>query len=381
MQIPILSRSWFMTGLVFFIILSTGIRAADITVRISGPASGSWFAVCSAVTVTVDITVNSGSVKQVNFYRNGSLAAMDKREPYEGSLKNLGEGYYEIKAGVLNSEGTETFSDPVYFIVGEWMQGNRILNGQFDCALPPWALGNYEGGTGVATIESEADIDRGSAVHVEITNPGTLYWHVQLMQDFPILAGHTYEISFIAEVPDEKEIYIALQQDHSPYRSYLEMPVNLTGNGYYGPYEFVCTEDDPSVEFKFMIAGNDVPVYFDDVIIKDLNMPEVTSVEKNGPEMPADFVMNHYPNPFNGMTRITYELPEPADVTVRIYNPGGALVREWENGRQNGGHHELLWDGRGNGYRGLASGVYLVRIEAVSARNVMRTSGKLHLIQ
>ncbi len=71
-----------------------------------------------------------------------------------------------------------------------------------------------------------------------------------------------------------------------------------------------------------------------------------------------------YPNPFNPATTIAYEIDQPADVVLAVYDIKGALVRTLTRARMPGGRHEVRWDGaRSNGAR-VASGVYFVRLAA-----------------
>ena len=75
----------------------------------------------------------------------------------------------------------------------------------------------------------------------------------------------------------------------------------------------------------------------------------------------------NYPNPFNPGTKIAFELPEPARVNLRVYSAAGRLVRSLLEGVAMGaGPHAQPWDGRDDGGRNLASGVYFCRLEADS---------------
>ena len=370
-------------SLLLTVALSTfPLYADDIQISISSPVNGSAFETCADIQVTADPVINSGSIQQVNFYRNGIPAAIDRREPYDWNYRNVGNGYYEITAGAVGSDDVEIISDPVFFIVGPWIQGNRILNSQFDCSLAPWTIGQYEGGAATATIDPEAEVAEGGAVYIEINNPGDYFWSVQLMQDFPVLAGHTYEISFVAEVPIDKEITYALQMDHDPFTSYLEESVTLVGNNFYGPYTFECTVDDPTVELKLMISGDDTPVYFDDVMIVDLNMEPVTSVEQDAGLSPENQILtNSYPNPFNGQTKIIYQLPRESGVTIQILNIQGKAVRHLLDETQTAGYHFVHWNGKDDAGQPLASGVYLYRIDAKAPHHQHRVTRRIHLIQ
>lgn len=62
----------------------------------------------------------------------------------------------------------------------------------------------------------------------------------------------------------------------------------------------------------------------------------------------------NYPNPFNRMTLLEYELPAPAWVTIAIYNSQGQRVTTLVNEPQSAGEHRVDWQVAGT----LTSGVY-----------------------
>ena len=53
-------------------------------------------------------------------------------------------------------------------------------------------------------------------------------------------------------------------------------------------------------------------------------------------------LLANYPNPFNPETWIPYQLAQPSDVTVRIYDMQGHLVRELALGHQRAGVYRSL---------------------------------------
>ena len=67
----------------------------------------------------------------------------------------------------------------------------------------------------------------------------------------------------------------------------------------------------------------------------------------------------NYPNPFNSSTAITFAVPERGDVRLAVYNLMGQKVRTLARGEWNAGEHQLLWTGRDDHGRRLASGVYV----------------------
>jgi hypothetical protein len=97
------------------------------------------------------------------------------------------------------------------------------------------------------------------------------------------------------------------------------------------------------------------------------------------PEKPSGTVTN-YPNPFHpdeAPTTIAYKLADPARVTMKIYALTGGLVlkRDFESGTQGGtvGLNEVTWDGRNGNGQLVASGGYILVIEAVRNGETIHT--------
>jgi len=75
---------------------------------------------------------------------------------------------------------------------------------------------------------------------------------------------------------------------------------------------------------------------------------------------PIRFVLKqNYPNPFNPSTTIKYELPEAADVKLKVFDLLGREVSVLVNEIRSRGVHEVKFNGNN-----LASGVYLYRMQA-----------------
>ncbi len=69
------------------------------------------------------------------------------------------------------------------------------------------------------------------------------------------------------------------------------------------------------------------------------------------------------PNPFNPITTIRFDVPPGGgNVTLRIYDVGGRLVRTLVNGYQSAGRKSVIWDGKDNRAESVASGVYFYRM-------------------
>jgi hypothetical protein len=79
--------------------------------------------------------------------------------------------------------------------------------------------------------------------------------------------------------------------------------------------------------------------------------------------LPQEFALGYnYPNPFNPVTHIRYQLPEPGPVQLEIYNIAGQRLRLLVNAEQNAGFYQAAWDGRDSLGRPAASGIYFYRL-------------------
>ncbi len=85
-----------------------------------------------------------------------------------------------------------------------------------------------------------------------------------------------------------------------------------------------------------------------------------------GDELPAKLALRgNYPNPFNSVTVVRYDLPDVTKVDLRVYGLSGRLVRTLVDGVvQNAGRRSVVWDGRDGQGRPVGSGVYFYRLEA-----------------
>jgi hypothetical protein len=75
------------------------------------------------------------------------------------------------------------------------------------------------------------------------------------------------------------------------------------------------------------------------------------------------------PNPFNPVTKIAWDLPAAAPVTLHVYDAAGRVVRRLLTAApRSAGRNEQIWDGRDDAGREVAAGVYLYRLETPERR-------------
>ena len=75
---------------------------------------------------------------------------------------------------------------------------------------------------------------------------------------------------------------------------------------------------------------------------------------------PKTFVLEqNFPNPFNPLTTIRYQIPETANAMLEIFNTLGQKVATLVNKKQKAGYYDVKFNASG-----LASGLYVYRIAA-----------------
>ncbi|MCB0281279.1 MAG: lamin tail domain-containing protein [Calditrichae bacterium] len=94
----------------------------------------------------------------------------------------------------------------------------------------------------------------------------------------------------------------------------------------------------------------------------DLTQP--TAIKDNE-QIPNKYELSqNYPNPFNPTTTIKYQLAKKSDVNIAVYNLMGQKVSTLVNGNQNAGVYEVVWNGKNENKKGVASGIYFLKMEA-----------------
>jgi hypothetical protein len=68
-------------------------------------------------------------------------------------------------------------------------------------------------------------------------------------------------------------------------------------------------------------------------------------------------LFQNYPNPFNPNTTISFQLPEPSYITLKVFDAIGTEVETIAEGNYPAGVHEIIFDASR-----LSSGIYLYRI-------------------
>ncbi len=115
--------------------------------------------------------------------------------------------------------------------------------------------------------------------------------------------------------------------------TFIDSDINESGNYY---YRLKQTDNDGTFEYS-------------DVVTVTVGVPVLYSLSQN------------YPNPFNPETRIDYTLPEQQNVSLRVYNMLGEMVKELVNEVKPARSYSVTFEASN-----LPSGIYIYRIQTES---------------
>ena len=83
------------------------------------------------------------------------------------------------------------------------------------------------------------------------------------------------------------------------------------------------------------------------------------------PVIPATFTLHqNFPNPFNPITTLRYDLPPDELVTLSIYDMLGKEVTQLVNTSQRAGFKSVQWNTTDSMGKPVSAGVYLYQIQA-----------------
>ena len=111
-------------------------------------------------------------------------------------------------------------------------------------------------------------------------------------------------------------------------------------------------------EMKRSAAG---AIEFYNAFVQEMTGGNINITSPGGPHSvytPSYYKLyQNYPNPFNSFTTIRYELPEPAHVTLTIYDVLGREITKLVDEQKAAGEYRVKFNAEG-----LSSGIYLYRI-------------------
>ena len=217
---------------------------------------------------------------------------------------------------------------------------------------------------------------------IELFNPGPVYIDLSAWQLKDNDDEHTFIFPdgfFLA--PDE---YVVVCRDTQKFSTFFPNTHHYIGNFDFGlssrgdqvrifnqngflidsvqytvtaPWPTTPNGKGPTLELNNPLSDNSLPIFWS-------ASTGYGSPSSSNQKPDRYFLAQNYPNPFNTSTVISYDLPERSNVTIRIYNVMGRLVKRIEGGNQERGRYSVIWNATDSRNEAISTGIYFYQIQA-----------------
>ena len=208
------------------------------------------------------VSIDGGTETNVDLY---SAIRADNTLVYTTAV--LTPGQHTIKVRVT---GTKNASSTGTVIVADRADDNvnLIKNPEFNSGITNWSWSQSGTASGSIAVVTGQGMSGTNALKATMTNGGADTWNAQINQNFPIISGKIYKISFRAKAAAARTASLIIQQNAAPYSGYWMQDINLTTTSQvYGPCTFTCNNTDAGSVLRFNIGGSATAVFIDQVVI------------------------------------------------------------------------------------------------------------------
>ncbi len=137
---------------------------------------------------------------------------------------------------------------------------------------------------------------------------------------------------------------------------YLEAPVSWTKyefslSDYVGQTIYICVQCISHDAFIFML---------DDFSIGGV----VYGNDDNFIESQRNIQTSNFPNPFNPLTTISYNIPQSGKTTIDVYNLRGQKIASLlDDYKKSGIQHQVTWNGKNSEGKNVGNGIYFYQVK------------------
>lgn len=201
--------------------------------------------------------------------------------------------------------------------------------------------------------------------------------HSEPMSAQNATADMYHELEFESIVPEGVAVmqvgamFVQATPDHGGMvgidEIYMHVPMTVTGfeisNSMFGELMLETQVTNLTVEWDVWAFDGYDPTPSTGSRTFTVDASDLLSV--NNIALPTSYALhNNYPNPFNPVTNILYDIPELTDVKLEIFNVMGQRVRTLAEGKHEAGRYQIVWNATNDIGESLSSGMYIYRIQA-----------------
>ncbi len=249
--------------------------------------------------------------------------------------------------GVLS--GTSFGTSNLIYVPGTYPTRSGKLSYVWDTSASEWLIREYLSGGPPRDVQ----FDTSYTLECYIYGDGSHnYFRFALDDHLPATAADYHEVSPWYEIDWEGWKLVSWDLGSEPAGSWL-------GNGI---LEGTLRTDSFQMTYNPDYQISSGTIYFDDyrIVQKYYNL----KTDPESPPLPAQLKLYpNYPNPFNPVTHIEFDIPVAGMTTLTIYNLQGQAVNELIQGHLNLGHHQVTWNGTNHNGTPVSSGMYFCQLQ------------------
>ena len=139
------------------------------------------------------------------------------------------------------------------------------------------------------------------------------------------------------------------------------------GQGLTTETAFIADSLDKNIRFKIESLDRDNAIFDIDYIALDNNGGVLFSGRKTMDviAVPDDYALHpNYPNPFNPLTRVNYDIPKDGPVELIVFDILGREVVTLMDANIQAGYHTMTWQGLNKHRQAVAAGVYFFQLRS-----------------
>lgn len=249
--------------------------------------------------------------------------------------------------GILS--GTSFGTSNQIYIPGTYPTRSGKLSYVWDTGASEWLIREYLSGGPPRDVQ----FDTSYTLECFIYGDGSHnYFRFALDDHLPTTAAAYHEVSPWYEIDWEGWKLVSWDLGSDPTGSWL-------GNGI---LEGTLRTDSFQMTYNPDYQISSGTIYFDDyrLVQKYYNLATVD----DRPAVPAQVKLYpNYPNPFNPVTHIAFDVPVAGLTTLSVYDLQGRLIRELVREYLTPGHHRVTWNGTDRTGESVSSGMYFCRLQ------------------
>ena len=179
-------------------------------------------------------------------------------------------------------------------------------------------------------------------------------------------------IRYTGKTRDEFDVYVRVT-----ISSNLALLGDFDDSGDVGFGDFFDFADAFGSDDRFYDLDGNGTVGFEDFFIFADNFgkearAKLIALAREHIGLPMPGLGQNRPNPFNSETTIRYDVPVVNQMSLRIYDVTGQLVRELVHQEHPAGQYSVVWDGRNSEGTLVANGVYLYELRSDDFRAIRK---------